>query len=479
VYLHFAEEPLKLPEEGIDRNVLNHLVEREQIELQSDFIVFKNFTGILELNEKTYLVIPKKLAKSFGLIYENEKPKPNFENRYKQLFENFLTYILNELSRERLIYTLGLAKFPVDESRPTEGKIFKLLLLLEKWEEIVNSLQLVLSIPHKTLVERESYKPLNEVDYVDSEVVRDIVQHPERLYEAEEGFVEYFGKRYAPATVLQYETEESFDTPENRFVKHFLKELEYFLTTELREFTFLKPLKVLKEEIEYAIQSDIFASVGDLTFFPSSSQVLMKKAGYRELYQIYRLLHLSFVPKIFQNLDLAFSLKDMATLWEYYVLTELLKELKKEFGTYEILIDFEEKTRNGTIYEEAMFKFKNGLNLHYQKTLKSYSRLEFRPDFYIEFQGNRYIFDAKFRYFESNRKEILQNMHYYKDGLKTEFAVAVCFGNSRGGKFWDSMEEKEFEITSAVELLKKKTFNGIGFLNLKFPLEVLNEEFNA
>jgi predicted component of viral defense system (DUF524 family) len=113
-----------------------------------------------------------------------------------------------------------------------------------------------------------------------------------------------------------------------------------------------------------------------------------------------------------------------------------------------------------------MFKFKNGLNLHYQKTLKSYSRLEFRPDFYIEFQGNSYIFDAKFRYFETNRKEILQNMHYYKDGLKTKFAVAVCFGNSKGGKFWDSIEKKEFEITSAVELLKNKPLNGVGFMNL-------------
>lgn len=362
-----------------------------------------------------------------------------------------------------------MSSFPVDESKLNESKIFKLLVLLEKKEELINSLRLILSIPHKNLVEYETYKSLNEVSYVDSNVIIDIVQNPEKLYETEKGIIEHEGKRYSPTAVLQYEFEESFDTPENRFVKHLLKELEILLSEELKDFFFLEELKEIKEEIEYTLRSDVFSEVGDLNFFPSNSQVLMKKAGYRELFQIYRLLHLSFVPRIFEDLDLAFSLKDMATLWEYYVLIEILREFKEKFGTYKVIIDFEEKVEGKTVYEEAQFKFENDLILYYQKSLYAYSGLRFRPDFYVKFKDNRFIFDAKFRIFENNEKDLLQNMHYYRDGLKVTSAVAVCFGEkNKRGSFWKTDGSKE-SINLFSELIENN-FDGVGYIDLKLDM---------
>ncbi len=480
--LHFAEEPLKLNKEELENKekILEYLKDKEQIEIKENFIFFNNFTGIFEANNQTYLVISKKLANHFGLIGKNNEPVENFEEIYNNNFENFLRYILRELSKEQIIYSLSLSHFSVEKSRLNKSAILKLLLLLNKKEEIIGSFYLILSNPHRKLVEYQSYKNIDEVSYVDSDVIVDITQNSERLYETSNGILSYQEKKYSPSTVLQYETEETFDTLENRFIKHFLKELENILLNELKDFMFLDELQELKNEVKNMLQSDIFSEVGDLNYFPSNSQVLMKKSGYREIFQIYRLLHLSFVPKIFEDLDMAFSLKDMATLWEYYVLIKILKEFKKVFGNYKIEIDFEERKKGKTIYDYAKFKFENGLILHFQKTEKSYAEVEFRPDFLIEYNGKSYVFDAKFRIikdkdgkFISNVKnDIFKNMHYYKDGLKINSAVAVCLGEDEKGKFWTINEnDKGKDVSSFLEIIKSEELKGIGYLDLRLEIE--------
>ncbi|SMC09182.1 DUF2357 domain-containing protein [Nitratiruptor tergarcus] len=472
--IHFAEKQLEIKKNEIKiEDKLNFLQQKEHIEIYGNFIIFKNFTGIFEVNGEKYLIIPEKLIEHFGLIDETKEPVPNFEDKYYKQFEKFLKYILKELSKENLFYTLSLSHFSVEESYLNESKIFKLLLLLEKKEELISSLHLILSNPHRKLFVYETYKNLNEVSCIDPDVIVNIAQNPERLYETENGIIEYKNKKYSPMAVLQYETEETFDTIENRFIKYFLKELEFVLSTDLKEFMFLSEIRELKNDIEYALLSDIFSDVGELNYFPSNSQVLMKRSGYREVFQIYRLLHLSFVPKIFEDLDMAFSLKDMATLWEYYVLTTILKEFKDNFGGYEVEINFEEKIEQGTIYEYAKFKFNNGLILQYQPTKWSYSNLKFRPDIYIEYKEHRCIFDAKFRFFEDNKKDILQNMHYYKDGIKTQFAIAVCLGKkNKEGKFWKVNKDKKL-INSFFEFIKenKEKLEGIGYLDLKLEMK--------
>ncbi len=341
---------------------------------------------------------------------------------------------------------------------------------------------------HRKLFEYEVYKHFHEVNFLDSEIILDIIKNPENLLEDPNGIIPYGNKKYSPIVVLQYEVEESFDTLENRFIKYFLKELDYIISEELKDFNSLKELKELKNNVDLILQSDRFLNVGEMNHFPSNSQVLMKKSGYREIFQIYRLLHLSYIPSIYKDLDMAFSLKDMATLWEYYVLVELIKDLKSRFGDIKININFEEKTYEKTKYEYAEFEFNNNnnsnnnnLKLYYQKSIKSYSGFEYRPDFYIEYNGKKFIFDAKFRFFENNeeerKKEIVNNMHYYRDALQTSFAVAVCLAKDENREcfFWsvynNSVNQNNFNNFSSLIDEKNK---GIGIYKLPLPKEVQN-----
>ncbi len=446
-----------------NKELKNYYKESEKIEFGTDFIHFKNFCGYLD---EEHLVISPKLKEHLENLYLLDCPKTPFNKLYDCIFDKFLKLILRELSKENIFFTLSLFETSVEEGKGNESLIFKLLLLLKKKQEIINSIHIVLSSPHKKPLEYEIYKTVDEVSYVDENVLVDIVSSPEFMYQIENGVIDC---RYSPVKVLQYETEETFDTLENRFIKHFLKEIEKNIDEDLKEFSSFEDFKQIKEEIEYTLQSDVFSQVGNLDYFPSNSQVLMKKAGYRELFQIYRLFYSSFTPQFLKNLDLTFSLKDMATLWEYYVLIKLLKKLKEKFGNYRIIEDFEERKKGKTIYETAKFKFRNGLTLYFQPTKRSYSELEFRPDFLIEYKGKKFIFDAKFRIFENNRQDILKNMHYYKDGLRAKFAVAVCLGDNREGKFYS--RNSEIFIVNLEKLIKNNlNFNGIGYINLDLKI---------
>ena len=458
----------------LDRNreLVDFLESAGKISYTDKRLKVVNFCGYLGDEEFKVLLVPKKLK---------DRLKINSQEDFDSIFYRFLHHIIENLHKEKIIYTLSLFETPIEESETNPSLIFKLLLLLKEKEQLINSIHLILSNPHRKLVEYESYKTLPEVSYVDERVLTDIIQHPEFLYETENGIIQ---DKYSPISVLQYEVEETFDTLENRFVKHFLKEIQFFLDKEAKEFLDIKDLKEIKEEIEYCLQSDVFSEVRGLNYFPSNSQVLMKKAGYREIFQIYRYFHLSFVPKFARDLDMAFSLKDMATLWEYHVLIKLLHGLKKGFGNHEITEDFKEGKIGKTIYEKAEFKFEKGLKLYFQLTKISYSELKFRPDFLIEYENEIYIFDAKFRVIEdedekndereknnkrkkNNRKDILQNMHYYKDGLNAKFAIAVCFGEESKGEFYFRKRGKSnISFEDVIGLIGNNEYDGVGYVNL-------------
>lgn len=181
------------------------------MEIQENFLFFKNYTGIFDTDNKIYLIIPKKLAKHFNLINDDDRPIENLKEKYGEQFEGFLKYILTGLSKEKIIYNLSLPNFPVEESSLNKSRIFRLLLLLNKKEEIIGSFYLILSNPHKKMIKYEIYKNIDGVNYIDPNVVLDIIQNIERLCEAQKGAIAYQKKRYSPLTVLQYKTKETFD----------------------------------------------------------------------------------------------------------------------------------------------------------------------------------------------------------------------------------------------------------------------------
>ncbi len=133
--IFFSEDfrPLKEALKVIDKQLLKHLCESENLEIsppvdckklaeeklpaENYSIRFTNYCGYLN-KEQTHLVIPGKLIDLWGL---NPHNKDELKEDFNQKFENFLWKVINELGKLNLLFTLSPASFPVEETPKEEN----------------------------------------------------------------------------------------------------------------------------------------------------------------------------------------------------------------------------------------------------------------------------------------------------------------------------------------------------------------------
>lgn len=515
--------PLKVSNGNLDN--LEALKEKRLLEYERDDndnadnydVYFNNYTGVFKYKDdkgadKEILVIHKKVCGPAGLFKGCEDciitPKPCGDNNpafecntlvsnYAEFFESFSLEIINGLIAYLPFSIISPTSAEVNESGFSDSLIFKLLLILQKKDEIKGAISHVLANPHRKLVERETLRRFDEVSYVDSDVIIDILHNPHRWIEHNGGCI---NSRYSPSAVLQYETEESFDTLENRFVKHFLKNLAEAID-ECAAYLQKKPnnakyetieqnLEALKGEIEQTLSGWIFSEVGSLSVFPSNSQVLMKQSGYRELFRLSQMLRLSFVPAFFKGLDTAFALKSMDVLWEYFVMLDIVYAIKACGYTIKES-EWKEKAEEETEYDYAAFDFKKDtkeMKVTYQGSVQvgSGGNYSLRPDFLLKKDTARLVLDAKFMVKENAPTGELSKYLTSKlagDNKKLSHAVfAACLGENgdlRGEalsftNMFDNQKCKSFDDMKAVieMLLNEKISNTnqyIGYIEIKLP----------
>jgi len=403
-------------------------------------ICFGNYTGYFNYYDdnnkpKRVLVIHEKVKKSANLCdkcssaSKSRKPCENcnavfqcddIARSYDALFEKFAIEIINELYLPFAIISPTVSD--VKENAFEEHPLFTLLLLLNKKDEIIGAIHHILARPHRMLIDTKSPKRFDEVSYVDGDTLIDIVCSPQHWRKFPGGCI---GGAYAPAEVLQYTPEETFDTLENRFVKLVLRILikaidkcdKYINDTIAAESTKnkkkedmenkRKTLSHLKSEIEQALSGWIFNGVGNLNADPPNSQVLIKQPGYKELFNIWRLLGMSYVPSFITSLEMAFELKRMDLLWEYYVLSKIIGGFESLKYKYEDKLESGNKQSETEKYVERdslslyFSNGKQGVTVSYQREIEAKFEVDaiktktLIPDFLIEGK-KRFVIDAKF-----------------------------------------------------------------------------------
>jgi uncharacterized protein len=136
-------------------------------------------------------------------------------------------------------------------------------------------------------------------------------------------------KELYPSQLLQEEVHQSVDTPENRFVKHFLflllRKITGYLeiTGQSRAGIMNQGLETDMETLEHKLlrfsQAGLWRDVGKMKIFPASSQVLQRREGYRSLFRLNALLSLmtqySFTLPDFSRIV---EMNDSPTLYEYW-----------------------------------------------------------------------------------------------------------------------------------------------------------------
>lgn len=139
--------------------------------------------------------------------------------------------------------------------------------------------------------------------------------------------------RYVPTTNISDTT----DTPENRYVKFFLEELRQLaqrLASSYAARAQTNPLREIEswiDTLDEELSAALWKSVGRFTLFPSNSQVLMKRLGYRDILRFDLSLRMSLELPWKRSLEFADGLigdiRPVNELYEYWCFFHLRRAL--------------------------------------------------------------------------------------------------------------------------------------------------------
>jgi predicted component of viral defense system (DUF524 family) len=234
----------------------------------------------------------------------------------------------------------------------------------------------------------------------------------------------------------------------------------------------------LKGQLEMVLHDPLFDEVGEMVYFPATSQVLLKRSGYRELLELYRQYLNSKRPAFFRDLQEAIDSRDVATLYEYWCFFDLVKRLEAMLGKAKLQLAVREagdlkwgvKANFGDTGYTLIY------NRHFAHKKGSYS-VPLRPDFAL-MKGDqaRVVFDAKFRFeikslaekgTEEDEYDMdvasgdvkrvvkhadLYKMHTYKDALGIALAV-VLYPGTEERFYWEDKEEEKEAGVGAIPLV--------------------------
>ncbi|MFA0734336.1 MAG: hypothetical protein OGMRLDGQ_000836 [Candidatus Fervidibacter sp.] len=404
-------------------------------------------------------------------------------------------------------------EFPTEERVQPPSPIFVLHVLAQNAQRICHALQTIWRNPHRRLVTEERWVLLSEASSVDADTILMMLQHPEHLrrYENRGGSLSTLAQRlkskvseqtFVPERVFERRVTETLDTPENRFIKRFMDIVLYWCD-ELQRLNYWQKaqshqpdLQTLREFVRFLRADPLFADVGELEIFPASSQVLLRRDGYRECLQVYRLLHIARAP-IFDRLQDAIDNRRIDQLYEFWCFFKLAEMLAEILGNgqrpyFSTLENDEGGLRHGLSAELG-----NGYQLFYNRTFShgkgsghSYS-VSLRPDFSLMKGGQPLVvFDAKFRFDErdiqpnqpleeemddaqqeGNIERLAKHadickMHTYRDALQCRAAVVIFPGTEAVLYPIDGTERDKAKKPCILDIVQNECWRGVGALPL-------------
>lgn len=256
---------------------------------------------------------------------------------------------------------------------------------------------------------------------------------------------------YTPREMPVNEISEIIDTPENRYVKYFLEEctlLAQWLATNLGMQSKLASAReasgwVLR--LQELLAHDVWRAVGVMQRFPSNSQVLLKRRGYRDILRFDFALRLSLTLSWEQGEKLAEGLagdirpvSELYEYWCFFLLRRVLAELcNSELPANSSFLSFTKEglqvrlTKGKRSRVAFVYRFAAGrtvgvtlyYNRRFQRPTKKLSMWEgsytsaFDPDYSIAItvtegkavQKHWLHFDAKYRLEPSDVTDILHD----------------------------------------------------------------------
>jgi predicted component of viral defense system (DUF524 family) len=300
--------------------------------------------------------------------------------------------------------------------------------------------------PHVLFVKERQRVRVERARRADSVTVRDICVLPRHFEPIRPGSplsvshlcTRLEGKHF-PGQILSGSMVPMLDNEENQFVRHTLESILRAVgsvlaaaqsTSDIRD-----EARWIQKEVECLLAHDLFQEVSRPRWLNLSSQVLQRRAGYREMLMFHLQMALPPTPAWSHDLKRILELKDVATLYEYWVFVQIGRGVEKIMGAECVGADGVEYDPFGAKLRRGIrVRFPGGVEVHYNKGTRGYSG-PLRPDVMLLTQSGMWAFDAKFRLDSGSvsghatkadtlgamkdraRVDDIDKMHTYRDAL--------------------------------------------------------------
>ncbi|MGX1983223.1 hypothetical protein EDD69_10958 [Thermolongibacillus altinsuensis] len=375
--------------------------------------------------------------------------KLNYKEDYQKLLQEVSDEIYN-LAFHFIKKTYQRAKAKLDGT-PSRSEFFR--LMEAHFHDFLQAINQIERQPHHQLVTTHVNVRGDQLGRLDQKGRQYLRKRPQLFCEVTNGIVIHH-RSIMPIAGLKMKKELTYDTLENRFVKWMMIRLIHKLTDLFEKVQsknkryeaepdpdLLEKIANMKKELEKKTKNRFWQPIGKLDR-SVMSLVLQMAPGYRDAFQIYLIVTrgLALQGKLYQM-----SVKDVATLYEYWTFLKLGQILGKKYKLVSqdiiqvnrtgLFVNLEKNRSATRVYEHPHTGEK--IVLTYQKYEGKLPTIPQIPDtmLAIEKKGKdytyNYIFDAKYRidfavegssYHRNYQlpgpmEEDINTMHRYRDSL--------------------------------------------------------------
>lgn len=285
----------------------------------------RNHAGILDLSTETGAVLRAEVVcRKIDYLHE---------------FQTLLNEVAEFLAELLLQYDSPVSvAFDLTDARDASAAavLFQMRYVMAE-DNLPRAVEELLSQAHAALVTEVRMQDIAEVEEPSAEALIDTLDAS--LFETGGPLAGVF-RGFTPRSLPVIEVAEIIDTPENRYVKYFLEECTLLAQWLAGSLNGQGKVGASREAESWALQlqellaHDIWRGVGMMRQFPSNSQVLLKRRGYREVLRFDLALRLSLTLPWSQGEKLAEGLmgdirpvSELYEYWCFFLLRRLLAEI--------------------------------------------------------------------------------------------------------------------------------------------------------
>lgn len=394
--------------------------------------------------------------------------KLDYKADYKKLLDEVNDEIYN-LAFHFIKKTYLGAKVNV-EGKPSRSEFYRLLDF--HFEGLIKAIQHIESQPNRKLITTHIHARGDQLGKLDQKGRQYIRKRPHLLIDVKSG-IEMENRVVLPKSGLKIKKDHTIDTLENQFIKWIMIRLQNKISNLLMKVAsknkryevepdpdLVKKIETKLSSLDKRVKNSFWNKIGKLDR-SVMSLVIQMAPGYRNVFQTYLILSkgLTLQGTLYQM-----SVKDVATMYEYWTFIKLGQILNKNYEQIDqdiikvnregLFVNLDTKSTAKRVYQHPVTK--EQIILTYQKAERNLPTLSQKPDttLSIEKKGKNfkynYIFDAKYRidfavegsyykrYYQEPgpMEEDINTMHRYRDSLvdqqngpfeRTAFGAYVLF----------------------------------------------------